>query len=312
VPRKSPGPKLDINRVNTHILPEFGYLAPATLDELLNTLRRVGGEAKILAGGTDLLVRMKQGVLRPKYLVSLRRVKELRGIEDRGDCVVIKAATRLRDIERSEVIRQYFTALHEAVEWMGSVQIRNMATIGGNLCNASPAADTAPPLMVLGARLRLVSLSGVREVPVEEFFLGPRKTVLGRGELLKEVVIPYVRRAGTSYIKLGRRNAFTLSIVSVATLVRVEDGVFSDVRVALNSVAPKPVRAASVEAALKGRAVSEDVIREAAAEVVKDISPISDVRASAEYRAAMSQVLVKDSILKSLERLGIKAGAAGR
>ena len=292
-------------------IPELNYFRAESLEEALELISKLD-DVKVIAGGTDVIIDLKIGRYRVRNLVDISRIEELRGIEDRGDYVVVGAATKLQEIVESPVIRAKAPVLAEAVREMGSWQVRNVATIGGNLCNASPAADTAPPLMVLGARLRLVSLSGVREVPVEEFFLGPRKTVLGRGELLKEVVIPYVRRAGTSYIKLGRRNAFTLSIVSVATLVRVEDGVFSDVRVALNSVAPKPVRAASVEAALKGRAVSEDVIREAAAEVVKDISPISDVRASAEYRAAMSQVLVKDSILKSLERLGIKAGAAGR
>ncbi len=284
-------------------IPKLNYFRASSLEEALELVSKLE-DVKVIAGGTDIIIDLKIGRYRVRNLVDVSRVKELRGIEDRGDYVVIGAATTLQEILESPVVRAKAPVLAEAVREMGSWQVRNMATIGGNLCNASPAADTAPPLMVLEARLRLVSLNGVREVPVEEFFLGPRKTVLRRGELLKEVIIPYVRGAGTSYIKLGRRNAFTLSIVSVATLVKVENGAFSDVRVVLNSVAPKPVRARSVEAALKGRAVSEDVIREASAEVVKDISPISDVRASAEYRAAMSQVLVRDSILRSLERLG--------
>ena len=303
MPRKSPGPKLDINRVNTHILPEFGYLAPATLDELLNTLRRVGGEAKILAGGTDLLVRMKQGVLRPKYLVSLRRVKELRGIEDRGDCVVIKAATRLRDIERSEVIRQYFTALHEAVEWMGSVQIRNMATIGGNLCNASPAADTAPPLLVFDASVRILSAGGERVVPLKDFFRGPGRTVLREDEVLAEILVPKpTAPTGSAFIKVARV-AMDLAKVSVAVALRMDGGVVSDVRVALGSVAPTPIRAYRTEEFLKGRELSEEVLEKAAEIVRGEVKPITDVRSTAEYRRFVSGVILKDALRKARDRL---------
>ena len=189
---------------------------------------------------------------------------------------------------------------------MASWQIRNMATIGGNLCNASPAADTAPPLMVLEAKLRVISIEGERTIDVREFFLGPRKTILKRNELLKEIMVPVYKDYGYSYMKLGRRNSFTLSIVSVASLLKVEDNVFSDVRIALNSIAPTPIRAFSAEKYLVGRKVTIDSIKAASKLVAKDISPITDIRATAEYRRDMAIVLTYDALKVALKRLGIE------
>ena len=302
-------PRVDINKVNTHIIPfEFEYFEPRTIKEAIELLTKYGNEAKVLAGGTDLIVRMKQRFIEPKYVINIKKIKELSFIEDRGDYLAIGAATKLREIEKSGIVKRKFTALYEAVRSMAGVQIRNMATIGGNLCNASPAADTAPPLLVLNASLKLVSREGEREIPITEFFLGPRKTALKSNELLKEIVIPYEPGCGASFIKLGRRNSFTLSVVAVATLVKVEENKFKDVRIALNSVAPIPVRAREAEKYLKGKEVSLSNIVGAAKLVLHDISPISDVRASAEYRKEMSIVLTKDSLIKSLSRIGVKVG----
>ncbi len=286
-------------------IPEINYFRASTLEEALELVSKLES-VKVLAGGSDLLIDLKIRRYEVKNVVDISGIKELNYIEDRGDHVAIGAATKLQDIVESPVIAAKAPVLAEAVNEMASWQVRNVATIGGNLCNASPAADTAPPLLVLNARLRLVSLEGEREVPITEFFLGPRKTVLRKGELLREIVVPYERGAGASFIKLGRRNAFTLSVVAVATLVKVRNGIFDDVRVALNSVAPKPVRAVSVEKFLKSREVSMSAIEEGAKRVLQDISPISDVRASADYRKEMSVVLTKESLLRSLERAGVK------
>ncbi len=286
-------------------IPEINYFRASTLEEALELISKLEN-VKVLAGGSDLLIDLKIRRYEVKNVVDISGIKELSYIEDRGDHVAIGAATKLQDIVESPIIATKAPVLAEAVNEMASWQVRNVATIGGNLCNASPAADTAPPLLVLNARLRLVSLEGEREVPITEFFLGPRKTVLRKGELLKEIVVPYERGAGASFIKLGRRNAFTLSVVAVATLVKVRNGIFDDVRVALNSVAPKPVRAVSVEKFLKSREVSMSAIEEGAKRVLQDISPISDVRASADYRKEMSVILTKESLLRSLERAGVK------
>ncbi len=286
-------------------IPEINYFRASTLEEALELISKLES-VKVLAGGSDLLIDLKIRRYEVKNVVDISGIKELNFIEDRGDHIAIGAATKLQDIVESPVIAAKAPVLVEAVNEMASWQVRNVATIGGNLCNASPAADTAPPLLVLNAKLRLVSLEGEREVPITEFFLGPRKTVLRKGELLKEIVVPYERGAGASFIKLGRRNAFTLSVVAVATLVKVRNGIFDDVRVALNSVAPKPVRAVSVEKFLKSREISMSAIEEGAKRVLQDISPISDVRASADYRKEMSVVLTKESLLRSLERAGVK------
>ncbi len=286
-------------------LPEFNYYKTSTLREALELIDRLD-DFKVIAGGTDLVMDLRIGRYKPRNIIDISEVKELNYIVDEGDHIRIGALTRLQEIMESPIVKAKTPVLAEAIHQMASWQIRNIATIGGNLCNASPAADTAPPLMILEAKLKLISRNDERIVPITEFFLGPRKTVLRKNELLAEIIVPYEKDAGTSMIKLGRRTAFTLSIVAVATLVRVENGKFKDVRVALNSVAPKPIRARSVEEALKGKEVSLEVVEEASKLVVNDISPISDVRASAEYRKEMSIILTRDSLLKSLERIGYR------
>ncbi len=288
-------------------LPKFNYYRVTSLDEALKLVNELE-DFKVIAGGTDLVMDLKIKRYTPKNIIDISRVKELDYIVDDGDKIRIGALTRLQEIVDSPIIREKAYVLAEAVNQMASWQIRNIATIGGNLCNASPAADTAPPLYVLNAELKLVSIEGERIVPVTKFFHGPRKTELKKNELLAEIIIPVEKNAGASAIKLGRRNAFTLSIVAVATLVKVSDSKFTDVRVALNAVAPTPVRAPSVEKALIGRDVSLEAVEEASKLVVNDIKPISDVRASADYRREMSIVLTRDSLLKSLERIGVKLG----
>ena len=288
-------------------LPEIEYVRVSELDEALRLLSRKE-DVKVLAGGTDLVVDMKIGRYRPKTVIDISGIKDLRYIVDEGDKVRIGALTRMQDIVESPVIREKLPVLAEAVSMLGSWQIRNMATVGGNLCNASPAADSAPPLLVHEARIKLASIEGTREIPITEFFVGPRKTAMYKTELLQEVIVPYDAdfAKSYSYVKLGRRNAFTLSVVAVATVLKVRDGVFEDVRIALNAVAPTPVRARSVESFLKGREVGSEAIEKASELVLNDISPISDVRASAEYRKHASKVLVKDTLLKALEKAGLK------
>ncbi len=288
-------------------LPKFNYYRVTSLNEALKLINELE-DFKVVAGGTDLVMDLKIKRYIPKNIIDISRVKELDYIVDDGDRIRIGALTKLQEIVDSPIIREKAYVLAEAVNQMASWQIRNIATIGGNLCNASPAADTAPPLYVLNAELKLVSVEGERIVPVTKFFHGPRKTELKKNELLAEIIIPVEKDAGASAIKLGRRNAFTLSIVAVATLVKVSGNKFTDVRVALNSVAPTPVRATSVEKALTGREVSLKAVEEASKLVVNDIKPISDVRASADYRREMSIVLTRDSLLKSLERIGVRIG----
>jgi len=286
------------------MLPKFEYFRPKNLEEALNLLDKYGEQAKLLAGGTDLIVKMKDRVIEPKYIIDLSCLKELRFISKENGVIRVGALTTLREIETSPIIQEHVHVLSDAVEKMASWQIRNLGTIGGNLCNASPAADTAPPLLILEAKLKLNSPEEERIVPVEQFFTGPGETILKNNELLTEIQIPIIPdNSGAAFLKLGRRVAHTLSIVSVATLAIVEDNVFKDVRIALGSVAPTPIRARKTENKFRGLLATEDVIEENCGCVMEDINPISDVRASAEYRKEMSIVLTKRALFEALSRM---------
>jgi len=294
----------NINLSNTHIIPfMYEYYEPSTLEEAVEILSRYGADAKVLAGGTDLLVSMKQGLLKPKCIVNIKRISGLDKIVEREGYLSIGALTKLRSIERNNIIRERFPALYEAVLSMASVQIRNMATIGGNLCNASPAADTAPPLLVYNAELVVYGLDGYRNISIEKFFIGPKKTVLKPNEILVEIKIPYQpENAGSIFIKIAR-TAMDLAKVNVAVkLVLDHDDNVEDIAVALGSVAPTPVRAHSVEKTLLSRRFSEELVVEASEKVVQDISPITDIRSTAEYRREVSKKLIIDALIKAYQR----------
>ncbi len=295
--------KWNINYSNTRIIPvKFDYYEPRSLEEALTILEKYRGEARVLAGGTDLLVQMKMGLVKPKVIVNIKKIPGLDTIEQCGDHIIIGALTRLRKLEKSEIIREKLTALYEALRWMASIQIRNLATIGGNLCNASPAADTAPPLLVYNAELHAASIHGSRWIPINKFFTGPKKTVLGPNELLLEIKIPIPpRNSGSAFIKVAR-TSMDLAKASVATYIEVEERVIKTVRIALGSVAPTPVRAPSVEEMVTGRELTEETARKAANRVVNDISPITDARSTAEYRRHISKIITYEALLTAFKR----------
>ncbi len=296
--------KWNINYSNTHIIPcKFDYYEPKSLNEAIEILSKYGSDAKILAGGTDLLILIKMGVLKPRCIVNIKKISDLYGIREQGDQLIIGALTKLRTLEKSKVIKENFTALYEAVKSMASVQIRNMATIGGNLCNASPAADTAPPLMVFNASLKIVGLNGEKIIPITSFFKGPKRTILKHDEILTEIILSCPgNRTGSAFIKIAR-TAMDLAKVNVAVkLVIGEDNVIEDVAVALGSVAPTPIRAFSVEKYLRGKIFSEEIALEASKLVVKDISPITDARSTVEYRRHISKVITYEALVKAFKR----------
>ncbi len=292
------------NLFNTHIIPvKFEYFAPSTLEEALDLLSKFGKDAKVLAGGTDLIVKMKMRVYEPKYIINIKRIKGLNYIEEDKKEVRIGALTTWRQLEKSDIIRKNFPALYDAVKVMAGVQIRNMATIGGNLCNASAAADGAPPLLVYDAKVKLVSKSGEKIVPLTEFFTGPGKTVMRPDELLVEIIVPKAEPGtGSAFIKVAR-TAMDLAKISAATAVRVEDGIIKWVRIAIGSAAPTPIRARKTEEALLGKQFTQEVIRENVKIVAEEISPIDDVRSTAKYRRLVSKVIVEDALLISHERV---------
>jgi carbon-monoxide dehydrogenase medium subunit len=214
----------------------------------------------------------------------------IKAVDDR---LLIGGLTRLSQIQESPIVEKWALALFQAVQDMASPPIRNRATIAGNLCTSSPGADTAPPLLVLDASVRLVSIDGERTVPLLQFFVGPEQNVLRPDEILTEIILP-LQQGRSAFIKLGNRNAFTRSVVSVAAFVKINNGKFEEVKVALGAVAPTPIRSRKVEEALKGTKASEQNIAKAAEAVTAELRPReTSLRASPAYRRDMACVLVR-------------------
>jgi len=283
------------------MIPRIEYYRFETLNEALRFLRN-NPDSKIIAGGTDLVIQLRSGKVEARKLLDISRISELRYVQDESEYVRIGALTTIEELKNSGIIKVYAQPLWIAVNNFAVWQVRNTATIGGNICNASPAADTVPPLIVLEAKLKLQNIDRGREVKVEEFFKGPGETIIEKDEILTEIVIPKKDSSWRySFIKLGKRYSHILSIVSVAVGLKIDDRKIEDVIVALGSVAPTPVRARSVEEYLRERQAASKLIEEASREVVKDIKPISDVRASAEYRIEMSKVLVRRALSECLK-----------
>ncbi|MEM4717190.1 MAG: xanthine dehydrogenase family protein subunit M [Desulfurococcaceae archaeon] len=284
-------------------LPKFEYFKARSVENAVELLSKYKN-AKLLAGGTDLLVDMKIGRVKPDYVIDISGIEELRYIVDTGESLNIGSLTTIQDILDSPVVKNKTPLLREVALKFAYWQVRNTATIGGNICNASPAADFAPPLLSYEAVLRTISSRGERFIPVTEFFQGPRQTTLRDDEILLEVIIPYkhLERAGFSYMKIGRRQGHDISIVSIAALVVIVDNTIIDARVALNSVASKPVRARSVEQVVINREPAMIVFEEASRQVEKDISPITDIRAPAEYRLHIAKILTREALLEASKR----------
>jgi len=280
-------------------IPKLNYHKPKNLNEALKLLKELG-DAKPIAGGTDLMVDMKIGRVKTRNLIDISDLREIRKIEFHKDSIIIGAAVTLQEIINNERIRREIPILVEAAENLGSWQIRNVATIGGNICNASPAADMAPPLLILNSKLKLSSINGDRVIPLEKFFKGPRQTELMVDELLTEIVVPKEScNAGMKFIKIGRRRAHTLSIVAVAVAVRTMEDKIEYVRIALNSIAPTPIRAYKTEEELIGSRVNE--VEGKVKKLIEEIKPISDVRSSAEYRREMAVKITIDALKMSIE-----------
>jgi carbon-monoxide dehydrogenase medium subunit len=281
-------------------LPPFDYYQPSTLEEVLALLERLEGNVSILAGGTDLLVDMKERRLTPGALVDIKHIPDFDTIRPEDGGLHFGAAVTTRAIARSPVVRERFPLLSQSVSILGSMQIGNRATLGGNLSNASPAADSAPPLLTLRASVKLVGPKGERWVPLENFFLGPGRTVMNH-EILAEVHVPPPSPRGRSiFYKLGPRGTpQDICIVSVAAFA-VPDAAgksWEEMRIALGAGPPMPIRARNAEEALLSQPIEGQVVEDAARLAAeKDARPIDDIRGSANYRRAMVQVLVRRAL----------------
>lgn len=280
----------------------FEYLKAFSIEQAISFLVTYKGAAKLLAGGTDLIPELQNDSLAPEFLVDIKGISGLDAIRYDGDSLCLGALTTIRAIETSPLIlsSKPFDMLAQAAATLGSVQVRNRATIGGNLCHASPSADMAPALLALEASLRFRGPAGTRTVPVSEFFTGPKETVVGHDEIMTEVRIPRPQSSRTAgvYIKHSPRGAMDLAIVGVAAVVSMStDGATcSAIRIGLGGVAPTPVRARRAEAALEDKRPDDTLVETASKIASGDCSPISDVRGSAEYRRAMVSVLAGRSI----------------
>jgi len=274
-------------------LPKFDYLKPHTTEELSAALAEHGVDAKLFAGGTDLLVLMRDRLVRPKYVIDIKEIKDLHELswdERRG--LTIGAAVTLNELMASEVVRERFGALWKAAGTIADPTIRNRATLVGNICNASPAADTAPALLVLEAEVEFVSAKGKRVTPILEFFRGVKRTSLERDEFVKAVRIPNPPDgAKGDYLKWGRTRGEDLAVVGVAALVANSGEKI--MRIALSSVAPTPLRIFEVEKIPKEEGSVAEQISKAVSIVREKISPITDVRGGKEYRIHMAGVLTK-------------------
>lgn len=282
---------------------KFDYLKPRTEKELTTLLAKHADEAKLMAGGTDLLVLMRDKILRPRYVIDIKGIPELRKLEySEQHGLRIGAAVTLNEIVASKIVREKFTALWEAAGTLADVTIRNRATLAGNVCNASPASDTAPALLVLGAEVELKSERGERKIPILAFFRGVKKTALERGEFVRAIRIPNpLSGAKGGYLKWGRTKGEDLAVVGVAA--QVSNSGKPTVRIALSSVAPTPILVPEAQTAFEGGGSTEEKIEKAAAAVVGKICPISDVRCCKEYRSHMAGVLTR-RILKQLTGAG--------
>ncbi len=271
------------------------YFRPASLTETLSLLNKWKKGARVVAGGTNVIPDLRAKSIKPQALIDLSPLKNLSYVKEEKRDIKVGGMTTISDLASSTAIRKYAPILCEAARQLGNPLVRNRATIAGNLADASPAADTAVPLLVLEATI-VTERPGRkrRDIPIDQFFLGPSRTVLKPDELIREVSFRKPDpKAKFGYIKLGLRNAMAISVVSVAIGLEVEIGECKSVRISLGAVAPTPMRAYETEAMLHGKDVTQDLVEACCRTLEREVHPISDVRASAEYRRSMASVLLK-------------------
>ena len=308
---------------------KFEYLKPKTLDEALSLLSQYGQKAALIAGGTDIIVMAKQKRRTPEVLISLRGIPGLDRVHSNGSLRLGPLVTH-RTIEKSELIRKEFSVLADAVDSLGSIQIRNVATIGGNICTAAPSADTACPLLVLDARLKVQGKTSGRTIPIDQFFTGPGQSTLSPEEILAEIEIPKpLPNTGSAYWKHQRRLALDLPILGVAVLISLDKAtvtcsdflctaspisavlhrleadelVCREIRIALGVAAPTPLRVKKAESLLRGKKITDELIEEVSEVASAEAQPRDSIRGEAWYRREMIKVLIKRMTMKSIERV---------
>lgn len=289
---------------------KFKYYAPETVEEASRVLLDAGKGAFLLAGGTDLVVKINHEMIHPKAVISLNAIKELDFIKfERNKGLTIGAGARLADVEAHPDIRSRYPAVAYAASVTANTQIRNMGTVAGNLCNAAPSAENAPTLIAMNAEVALYGKDGERRLPLEDFFKGPGLTALEPGEIMTSVFVPVPPpRSGASYQHISARGKVDISAVCVGAMVSLDKDRCDEVRIALGAVAPVPMRAVKAERVLKGKTPTEDLTEKAAEQAMKEAMPISDLRAGADYRKAMVRVLTRRALNEALKPARKKTG----
>ena len=272
----------------------FKYIYPKTKEEVLKILRQENSKASIVAGCSNILPYIKDKLISGKLLVDISKIEELKYIKIIDNHLFIGPSTTISDLMNSEIIRKEYNILFHAAEEFADPIVRNTATIGGNLADASPAADTAPPLLVLNAVLEIENLDGKRDIDLKDFFVGPRKTILKKDEMITGIRIKSqsINKNGC-FIKLGLRQAMAISLASIAMVLETGNGKITDVRIAMGSIASKPLRLINVEEFLLNKKIDDALIGESMKKVSETVNPISDVRASEDYRRYVSGILFK-------------------
>jgi len=285
-------------------LPKFEYFAPESLEEAQQLLLDKGEGAHLLAGGTDLLVKMNHGLLKPASVVALKNIKGLDDITfDPQEGLKIGATALLANVASHPDILEHYPAVAAAARETANVQIRNMGTVVGNICNAAPSADNAPSLLAMNAEVVVIGAKGEKRLPLEQFLKGPGLNALSPGEILTAILVPApATGSGVSYQHISARGKVDISAVCVGVMVRMEGDICRDVRIFLGAVAPIPMRAEKAEAMVLGQQLTEEIIETAGIVAFDESQPITDVRSSAEYRKKMVAVLTRRALTEARDR----------
>jgi carbon-monoxide dehydrogenase medium subunit len=287
------------------LLPRFDVHRPAAVPEACALLSELGKGARPLAGGTDLLVSLKKGLIEVAHLVSLDRLDELEALASAGPCLNLGARVSAARIEESRTVRRFIPVLAEAAGHLGPPLVRNRATIGGSIVTARPAADLLPALLVLGASVEIADAAGARDCPLADFFLGPGETRLRPAQIVTKITVPRpAPGSGAAYLKLGVRQICEISIVNAAALLTLSPSGrrIREARLVLGAVAPTPMRCPKTERSLKGAAPSGPALDRAATTAAEEARPITDHRGSSDYRRRMAEVLARRALRLALER----------
>lgn len=291
--------------MNTRILKaEFEYFTPNTIKEALHLLDQYGSDANVIAGGTDLLVQMKNEVISPSHLINIMKISEMSFIKAEEGWLRIGAATKWHEVVEFCAKDRKYTALYEASCSLGKVQVRNMGTIGGNLCTASPAADSAPALLVFNSRVKLTSAQGERIISLEDFFKGVNLTAMAPNEIMTEIQIPSINNGmGSAFMKITRVGA-DISKISCAVALERQGDICASCKIAMGAVAPVPMRIDQANRIVIGKKIDAFLVEEMGKKVSEEINPITDIRSTTEYRRKTAAILLKDVFWKAWHRAG--------